>query len=535
MRGYGGTDTSAVARKIVQEKLTHIILVTDAEVDKEVVKKTDSVLENAALHGFRIESSIVYMISTSNSHLDMSSVCPFTRYGNSYVYAKHKGSEIKLIAEHYRADEEYLYGLDNINLRNFEFEIVKLERIIIRLNMGKSGLHRARDQLHVLRKRLAHELSIKHTEEDYSKLIRGCLEEKDTGAALEYGQKMTYEYMSYEYSMDIERKINYLVSLCGDMTTQFDMDAIKSNKLKYATDVKEAELDKNLFKDIANLTVNIIECPIIMDEDVPQILIDQAEPVLLGFDQQIVDDIAVCPLRILNYPEVRAKFKSRLSNYTGTKLNGKIYKNPFTQKKLLGAIPLGKHANHVEVGNSTIAQMVSGGKYLGNLNLYYAVIWYLINEGEIEYLKDIKENANEHLVYRLRNSETTASMCGLAQFVATRVTTDVAIWYIVNSGYFNLPTNRDVFRYHIFNMEPMVKILRVLKYPLHKGVKEHFFRTRAMLKMLFKLKKYNPNFQKGFPTIFRGFYQKGFFVDIENVAIDFWEREVCTMFIPVDG
>lgn len=183
-----------------------------------MVKKTDSILENAALHGFKIESSIVYMISTSNSPLDMSSVCPFTRYGNSHIYAKFKGSEIKLIAEHNRADEDYLYNLDNINLRNFEFEIGKLERIIIRLNMGKSGLHRARDQLYAVRKRLVHELSIKHTEEDYSKLIRGCLEEMDTAAALEYAQKMTYEYLSYDYSMDIERKINYLVSLCGDMT-----------------------------------------------------------------------------------------------------------------------------------------------------------------------------------------------------------------------------------------------------------------------------------------------------------------------------
>lgn len=211
--------------------------------------------------------------------------------------------------------------------------------------------------------------------------MRACLEAKDTAGALEYGQRMTYEYMSYEYSMDIERKINYLVSLCGDLTSQFDYNAIKSNKIKNAADVKEAEIDKNLTKDIANLTVNIIECPIIMDEDVPQILIDQAEPVLMGFDQKIVDDIAVCPLRILNYAEVRAKFKSRLSNYTGTKLNGKLFKNPFTQNKLLGAIPLGRHENHVEVGDSTIAQMVSGGKYLGNLNLYYAVIWYLINEG----------------------------------------------------------------------------------------------------------------------------------------------------------
>jgi hypothetical protein len=116
-----------------------------------------------------------------------------------------------------------------------------------------------------------------------------------------------------------------------------------------------------------------------MDEDVPQILIDQCEPVLLGFDKKIVDDITACPLRILNYPEVRTKFKARLSTFTGVKLNGMLFKNPYTQKKLLGTIPLGTHESHVRVGNYTIAKMVSGGKILGNLHLYYAVIWYLIN------------------------------------------------------------------------------------------------------------------------------------------------------------
>ena len=84
-----------------------------------------------------------------------------------------------------------------------------------------------------------------------------------------------------------------------------------------------------------------------MDEDVPQILVDQGEPILLGFDKKIVDDIAVCPLRILNYPEVKAKFKARISHFIGTKLNGKIFVNPFTRNKILGAIPLGSHDSHV--------------------------------------------------------------------------------------------------------------------------------------------------------------------------------------------
>jgi hypothetical protein len=103
-------------------------------------------------------------------------------------------------------------------------------------------------------------------------------------------------------------------------------------------------------------------------------------------------------LRILNYPQVKAKLKARLSNYVGVmgiKLNfdQNLKKNPFTQKRLLGSIPLGTHDSHVKVGNATIAKLISGGKVLGNLNLFYAVIWYLIQEGSIEYLKDIEKNA----------------------------------------------------------------------------------------------------------------------------------------------
>ena len=80
--------------------------------------------------------------------------------------------------------------------------------------------------------------------------------------------------------------------------------------------------------------------------------------------------------------------------------------------------------SHVTVGNHTITKLVSGGKVMGNLNLYFAVIWILVNEDEIEFLKPIKAN---HLIHRLVNSQTMASMCGLSQFVSTQIGTDIAI------------------------------------------------------------------------------------------------------------
>jgi hypothetical protein len=91
-------------------------------------------------------------------------------------------------------------------------------------------------------------------------------------------------------------------------------------------------------------------------------------------EKNIVDDIAACPLRLLNYPDLKLKLKSRLNNYVGVmgikaKFDKDLLKNPFTQNRLLGSIPLGTHKSHVQVGNYTLAKLISGGKILGNLNL----------------------------------------------------------------------------------------------------------------------------------------------------------------------
>jgi hypothetical protein len=236
-----------------------------------------------------------------------------------------------------------------------------------------------------------------------------------------------------------------------------------------------------------------------------------------------VDDIAACPLRILNYPEIKAKLKSRLSNYVGVmgikaQFDKDLLKNPFTQNRLLGSIPLGTHQSHVQVGNYTIAKLISGGKILGNLSLYYAVIWYLIQEGSIQYLKDIEKNATEHLIFRLRNSKSYASLCGQAQFVTTELHTDVAIWFCVNSGYLNQPTDRDTFRFHCYNMEPMIKITEALGYQNDKGLMGHFHRTKTLLNLLGACKGLKTHHEKKtFRNMLLGLYQNGVFIDGEKV------------------
>ena len=193
----------------------------------------------------------------------------------------------------------------------------------------------------------------------------------------------------------------------------------------------------------------------------------------------------------------------------GVKFADKFLKNPFTQNKLLGAIPLGSHKSHVTVGNFTIAKMMSGGKIVGNFNMYYAVIWYLIKEKEIQYLNDIEKNATEHLIYRLKNSKTMASLCGQAQFVTTELTTDLAVWYCVNSACLNQPTDRDTFRFHLYNMMPMIDMVNTLGYPIEKGIMGHLTRTKAVLSTLSGFKKLSTPDKKNFKEAIRCLYQKG--------------------------
>ncbi len=82
-----------------------------------------------------------------------------------------------------------------------------------------------------------------------------------------------------------------------------------------------------------------------------------------------------------------------------------------------------------------------------------------------------------------------ASLCGLAQFVTTELSSDIAVWYCVNSGYLNQPTDRDTFRFHTFNMDPLIDIVNALKYPIDKGVYDHLARTKSLMGSLSWFKK----------------------------------------------
>jgi hypothetical protein len=62
---------------------------------------------------------------------------------------------------------------------------------------------------------------------------------------------------------ELENKITHLVGLCGDLTGQYGLSEIKSNKIRTAKIAEMGEVD--LAVEVNDLTDNLIECPILMD------------------------------------------------------------------------------------------------------------------------------------------------------------------------------------------------------------------------------------------------------------------------------
>ena len=60
------------------------------------------------------------------------------------------------------------------------------------------------------------------------------MEAKQLNEALEMAKDMATKYFELSGTGELEKKITYLISLCGDMRGQYSLGQIKSNKMATA-------------------------------------------------------------------------------------------------------------------------------------------------------------------------------------------------------------------------------------------------------------------------------------------------------------
>lgn len=533
--GFGGTAPSLIANKLHEIRhFNNIVIFTDGDIGDSEVQRTDQLLK-----GLDINNISCYIISQNlTSQINLSVVCPFTRNNTSSIYYIGSDRENFVSQQQSAADFGILEQIQQMDYTTFITQYDLIESVIIRRNMGRAGGDvQTKNMLLALKNKIIKELSTMSRDDNYGDQIRYALQSNDAAAALATAKTMTNKYFGdcSDIGMEIERKISYLVSLCGDMRGMYNLQQIRSSRYGSAASAV-VSVKPDVAPEATDLVSTPVMCPIMMDDAVMQILLlkgdDDSMPILASLDKRIVDDIIDCPLRILNHSDIRRKLIARIGHAVGTDVQN-LQTDPFNRQPVeKWTIPFGNCEQHVKCGNYALTKLFTNGKILGNINLYYAVIWYLIHTGEIQFLSDIKDQVTEHLVYRLTNSMTNASLCGLGQFVTTKVPTDVAIWYVLNSCMLNQPTDRDTVRYHMFNLDVMLEIITVLKYPMSDGAMKQINRTKIMLSMLSMVKRDCTKFR----SKIRALYQNCLPIDMSLIQNErFLENEEIIEWIPLDG
>jgi hypothetical protein len=500
MNGFGGTDSSQIAQFIVRTGFHgHLVLLTDGEVSPGTVATCDSLIPS----GWTFESVRVLIVETGGT-ANLSVSCPFTRNSPHTVHLQRYGALTPgPVTTVTAADLDTLSRLESVNtIAEWRAVAPSLELAVLARTMGTVGDPTLRDRLLALKARIQRAEAIAKGASDTVTALHMALEIGNIPGALHMADTLTREYYGDEADdHSWSSQINRLVSMCeGALRGTFDLSnvngAIQSDRARRAPAARPAEAAAatEADKDASESPVaTTFTCPITLEDatDVVLLIADADQPLLAGLDKDTVTDLANCPLHIFRYPEVLTLLQTRLDHPLSLRAlkeaeaaGAPITTSPMTRATLCGALCLGPHADHTAATNWTIAQLTAGGRRMGNPDLWFAIIWLLVQRGTVPFLTPVLPQLTAHLQWRFQQSRSSLSLLGTPEFPTTRVPLAVALWYAVASSALSPPPARETARAHLPYLEALLELQRQTGFALPDGLATHLTRLRVAMSAL---------------------------------------------------
>ncbi|KAH9259362.1 hypothetical protein BASA81_002405 [Batrachochytrium salamandrivorans] len=219
--------------------------------------------------------------------------------------------------------------------------------------------------------------------------------------------------------------------------------------------------------------------------------------------------------------------------------------SPFTRQPVLGGLCLGASQQQAKATDWTLASaLTKQAKVLGNPDLWFAVVYLAMEanwESRFSRLGPIvREQLKAHMLFRLRERTSFASLLGLSHVVTTRMPLDICVWFTLascaasaNEG--EISTTSDPLRAHIFHYEQLVKLCELAELKLPCGVVQHCIRLKILLNMLSWTKRSNGE-EARFRELIRSLHQNALEIDFSKVErMVKGEWRVPTQYLFVDG
>lgn len=533
----GGTDAEYVIYGLQanpRDDPYELILITDGEICSSSIDKCDQLIRQ---NNIKFSYAKVYVINKRNPNISVAA--PFIRNCPSEIITPlcEATEEAKATYLHPITQED-LNTLDDLKsistLDQFYTKHDSILRALTARLLGTVGDKELRNEVCRMQARI---IKNKAEKVDTSDLVQ-ALEAGDIDSALQLGSGIVE---NHAFDSEFESKIQNLIRICdGSLRQTFDAHSIQASRATRADDV--VEVDAIDVADVDTSTASTFVCPVSYeDETDPTILIAQPdEPLLVGLEKDDANLLIDSPLNALTVLSTfGSKFAEHVDHPISLKMLRESYEvghpinvSPLTRKKIVGAIPLGASKEHVAAANWTLSQLVSGGKKLGNLNLWFAVLWHLIKTGKIPYLEEVLPFVEEQMLWRLRNTTTSASLTGLSNYPQARVPLSVACWFSVTSPALSLKVtpNFDTLRLHSLHAMVLLDIVRLIKFPLPDGIETHINRTSVLLQMIRMAK----NDFKEFQMLVSALTQKCLLITKEDVGVVYSEK-FDKLLIPIDG
>lgn len=511
--GGGGTDPSVIVSYIAKNNLTcdKFVLITDGQVQN--IARTEELIST---HEVKFDEAQCHIIHQSP---DLSVTAPFTRLNTAETFTYTGSVEPNLVFSAQKSDYAILESIDTLTYATFMSKYDLIYKLLLTATIGTSGHLAYHNQLVRAKSRMTAELA-KAQKTEYN--IAGQLVDGNFDTAMEMAQSIVDKYYGTSDVNGFCAKIDKLISLTlgaknGSSANTFSVglysDGIKTNSYNLAAPVavvKADEIDAKL-----DTTAEVVfECPILFDDDIPVIVILAGDCILKNLDKNVLETTIRNPLSILNDNIVSDKFKSRIGHPIGLSTYLHLFEttriDPWTKRQIVGCIPLGDHPDHVKCANTTIAFLVSNGKIMGNLDLYFAVLWAMAKEnGKLCYVANVSAQIERQLLYRMRNSWTCISLSGLPNMVTTRQPLGVAVWYSLVSSVLKMPDELRPIRSHAFMCECMFEMLELIKYPVTPKVVRYVYLNKQLLRLLRNSKNDFERFSDARRALYQGHIKVG--------------------------
>lgn len=495
--GQRGTSPSTIVPVVTQltPKPARFILITDGAVSATEVDMVDGVITKLGCSFEKVECHIIH------PRPDLSVTCPFTRNTVSSVWVYTSFASREKIFEITGADLALVETIEEISLGTFMGNYDKIFQMFTVACMGKAkGNATYHTKIVLAKKRLVKEMSYCMTIKASSNI--NLLDETLQQGQMENALNVASQLLSSYYGEDVmllSSKIDALINMaCSGV--DFTVDKFKSGlSINTAAMTKIDEHDPGL-NDV-EITIDVAgvqpcECPILLDEDVPVIIVLAGEPILKGVSKEMMAQIRLNPLCILQNDDLCAKIQSRLGHYIGLTSFVKVFQSddrfdPYTRQEIHGGIPLGTHQSHIKCANETIMNMFTGGYIVGNIDLFYTIVWEFISRPNgPPYLQEITPQLNEGMIYRLRHHKSSASLSGHLNMVSTHIPLAAAVWFVIHSSMIEMEDKYRPIRIHCFQTELLYKMLALVGYTIHETARKLALFTAAVSELrMFAVRK----------------------------------------------